>query len=38
MLFRFKKVGSPLFSFCNEEEETPLISFMFKNQRTMEQT
>ena len=24
MLFRFKKVDSPLCSYCNEEEETPL--------------
>ena len=24
MLFRFKKVHSPLCSYCNEEEETPL--------------
>ena len=27
MLFRFKKVDSPLFSYCNEEEETPLHLF-----------
>ena len=27
MLFRFKKVDSPLCSYCNEEEETPLHLF-----------
>ena len=27
MLFRFKKVDSPLCSFCNEEKETPLHLF-----------
>ena len=27
MLFRFKKVDSPLCSYCNEEEETPLQLF-----------
>ena len=27
MLFRFKKVDSPLCSYCDEEEETPLHLF-----------
>ena len=27
MLFRFKKVDSPLCSYCNEEEETPIHLF-----------
>ena len=27
MLFTFQKVDSPLFSYCNEEEETPLHLF-----------
>ena len=27
MLFRFKKVDPPLFTYCNEEEETPLHLF-----------
>ena len=27
MLFRFKKVDSPLCSYCNEEEETPVHLF-----------
>ena len=27
MLFRFKKVDSPFCSYCNEEEETPLLLF-----------
>ena len=38
ILFRFKNVDSPLRLYCNEEVETPLISFLFKKQTIMEQT